>query len=363
MSLLATLLISLGLGQLASAGGGWWGLSLVRGNRWAGVALGSALFLLGALLLPQQWSVLLFALPGGVLAVLLLLIGGSLNPPPDPHWLFTAAHPAHADSDAVSIPDGESVIPGLLLRPPGWTKQSTGPVVCIVPGAGDTKISFKWRLVEGLLAADLTVLVIDTPGHGDYRQRPMAYPDCLSVVPAAIRFLQEQPDVTGVGVIGISLGGALSIRSLAEDEAARSLLSALVIVATPPYLAYSRSLFYQELWRTLYRAPSLSLLRETSLLQVKQTWDKGGYRSRHTTRQLFSLLDAATHLPTLAEIPSLLVYSRRDLVASPRLAKIMHQAAPEAAFIESKWASHVTLILSTTIVKEVAAWLKTALGV
>ncbi len=357
MSAVAVLLICLGLGQLASTRQQVWGLSLVGESRRAGYVLSGGLLLLGAMLLPPQWSVLAWTPLMSLLAVGLLLLGGSLNPPPDPHRLFSVGHPGHAHCEVVTIPDGETAMPGLLLRPAGWDESATGPAVCVIPGAGDTKTSFKWRLVEALLVANLTVLLIDPPGHGDYRQRPMTYPDCLSAIPAALRFLHTRSGVTGVSVVGISLGGALAIRSLAEDEAARARLAALVIVATPPHLNYSRALFYRELWQTLYRAPSLSLLREMSLRQTRQTWNQGGYRSRHTTAELIELLNPLAHLPTLAGVPTLLVYSRRDLVAPPVAAEAMRQAAPWAVFIEDNRASHVMIILTARINERIAGWL------
>jgi pimeloyl-ACP methyl ester carboxylesterase len=254
-------------------------------------------------------------------------------------------------------------MPGLLLSPQPSAGERAGLAVCVVPGAGDTKKSFKWRLVQALLAEGLTVLTVDTPGHGDYRRRPMDYPDCLSAVPAAIRFLRQQPGITRVGLAGISLGGALALRSLADEPQIACQVDALVVLETPVKLKYNRALVRREFWRTISRAPVLSLLREVSIRQIWQSWHAGGYRSRHHTANLIDLLDPPGSLALLdPKLPVLLVYSRRDPIAPPAAAHLLRQAAPQAEFIESKKASHVTLTLIPEINQQVARWLKEQLA-
>ena len=251
-------------------------------------------------------------------------------------------------------------MPGLLLTPPQPLTgiAGSGAAVCIVPGAGDTKVSFKWRLVQVLLAEGLTVLTIDSPGHGDYRYRPLAYPECLTTIPAAVRFLRERPGITQVGLIGISLGGAIAINALAAQAKFNpNMVDALVIFATPTHLNYSRALFYGEAWRTFYRAPVLSLLRETTAKQVWDSWHTGGYRSQHRADELFDLLNPQKNIAYLNTTPILLVYSQRDGVAPLDQAQMMHQAAPHAQFIESKKASHVMLTLVPEVNRQVARWL------
>ena len=203
MGAIAVLLIILGLGQLSATYNQLRGLSLVGPHPVLGTTVGILLLATGLLSLPATWLVLGWVLPMGIVALGLMILGGSfIWPPRHPDHLVAAAP---VDHRVVEIPDGaQSPIPGVLLTPP----NALGPAVCIVPGAGDTKLNFKWRLIKKLLAAGLTVLSIDPPGHGDYRGRVMAYPDCLSVLPAALTFLNAQAKVTSVGVIGVSLGGA-----------------------------------------------------------------------------------------------------------------------------------------------------------
>jgi alpha-beta hydrolase superfamily lysophospholipase len=365
---LAVLSITLGLGQIISTGKGWRAASLAGPSRPGGLGLGLLLLIIGSLTLPLTWSAIWWPLLTGPLALGLLLWGGSyICPPPNPNRLFLPHHPAHAGCQPVQIPDGVHLMPGYLIRPhPPETTEALsspvpGPAVCIVPGAGDHKSSFKWRLVQALLSAGLTVLTIDTPGHGDYRQRPMSFPDCLSAVPAAVRFLHAQPEITHVGLAGISLGGALAVRSVIEYWPDKDHLGrppeALVMLETPVELNYSQKLFFQEAWRAC-RAPVLSLLQEISVRQMVQGWKTGGYRSAHSTAELIALLDPARSISCLKETPILLVYSDYDPIAPPAAARAMEQAAPQADILITKKASHVTLTLLPEINRRVACWLR-----
>lgn len=381
---IAVLLITVGLGQLFSTTLGLVGLSLVGTWRSIGYGLGGLLLLAGMLLLPDTWSVLWWVVPAGVLTLGLLMLGGAfVAPPRHPDWLFTPDHPAHAGCTLVQIPDGEYQMPGFLLMPPTSPQRDEPvpdlasdhpadddrsqpaedrPAVCIIPGAGSNKTVFLWRLVQELLAEGLIVLTIDPPGHGDYQQRPMAYPDGLSAVGAAVSFLRTQPGITRVGVLGISMGGALSIRFLAETTAEVDNVAALVVMATPVRLKLNRAVMALERWNT-FRAPILSLLREITFRQIWQSWRTGGYRSRHSTEALIELLSPADGVRHLEDCPLLLVYSRRDRVASPESARSMRDAAPWAVYLESKKASHVTLVLTPEIIQSIARWLKDKLAV
>ncbi|MCB0210886.1 MAG: alpha/beta fold hydrolase [Anaerolineae bacterium] len=333
-------------------------ISLVGQSRWLGCLVGLGLITLGAVFLPLRLVILLWVPLCGLLAFVVLLLGGSfIVPPPDPNQIFEPDHPAHGTSRLVHIPDGNDVIPGYLLMPSKDVDREAA--VCLVHGAGDSKTSYKWLLIRALLAEGLTVLTIDLPGHGDYRHRVLTYPEVLTTIPAALRFLRTQAGVRQVGIIGISLGGAIAIRSLVEAIPQQShLVDALVVLETPIQLDYSKALFYREMWRTLYGAPVLWLLREMSVKQAWDIWHRGGYRTRHTTSHLFALLDPLTYISRLSSLPILLVYSRRDGVAPPEHAQAMHQAAPQADFIETKKASHVVLTLMPEINRQVASWLK-----
>lgn len=370
----AVFLITLGLGQLISTWQGWRAASLVGPRRWAGYSLSWLLLVAGALLLPDSGWVLGWTLPAALLALLLLLLAGSyIDPPPHPDCLFEADHPAHGSCRRVQIPDGDYLMPGYLLTPPDPLHLPPKGGVLVIHGAGDTKTSYKWRLVQALLGEGLTVLTIDLPGHGDYRQRPLAYPDCLSAIPAAVRFLRAQPGIERVGLVGISLGSALAIASLVQTvEDPKGLkkplgsgngqIDALAALETPVALKYSRGLRYGEMWHA-YRAPVLSLWREVSARQLRQSWFTGGYVSRHkNTAEIIELLNPLENIAKLGQMPILLVHGGRDSIAPVAAGRALQQAAPQATLMEVKGASHVTLTLMVEANREVARWVRERLG-
>ncbi len=384
---LAVFLITLGLGQLISTQQGWRAASLVGPRRLAGYGLSLLLLTAGALLLSNSWWILGWALPAAPLALLLLLLAGSyIDPPPHPDCLFEADHPAHGSCRRVQIPDGDYLMPGYLLTPPDPPHPPLPGGVLVIHGAGDTKTSYKWRLVQALLGEGLIVLTIDLPGHGDYRQRPLAYPDCLSAIPAALRFLRAQPGIERVGLVGISLGSALAIASLAQVSILSSpeprpategsaegsaegvsegriegcvlAVDALVALETPIELKYSRRLRYGEMWHA-YRAPVLSLWREVSARQLRQSWFSGGYTSRHkNTAEVIELLNPLENIANLGRMPILLVHGGRDGIAPAAAGRALQQATPQATLIEVKGASHVTLTLMVEANRQVARWVR-----
>ncbi len=368
---IAVLLITLGLGQLISTLLGWRAASLVGPRRLAGVGLGLLLLAAGAWVLPHSGWVLGWALLTGPLALTVLLLAGSfIDPPRHPDGLFEAEHPAHSSCVRVQIPDGQDLMPGFLLTPPYSPPQEGGMGavggVLVVHGAGDTKISYKWRLVQALLAEGLLVLTIDLPGHGDYRQRPLAYPDCLSAIPAALRFLQEQPGVGPIGLVGISLGSALAMASLAQslDLTGFRNLSGLPLAAleTPISLDYNRALYYREMW-SAYRAPVLSLFREISAKQLRQSWFTGGYVSRHkNTAEVIALLNPLAAIAHLRQMPLLLVHGGRDAIAPVAMGQALQQVVPQATLLVVQGASHVTLTLMPEVNRQVARWLREKLA-
>jgi pimeloyl-ACP methyl ester carboxylesterase len=210
--------------------------------------------------------------------------------------------------------------------------------------------------VSALLTQGLIVLTLDPPGHGDYRDRPLSYPDCLSIVPAAVNFLRQQSGVSQVALVGISMGGALMLKSLAENPATQ--VDALVVLETPVHLRYTRWVFYQEVWHTLCGSPVLALLREVTAWQFWQTWRSGGWRSRHSVDELTALYNPLASISRVNPRPMLLGYSRRDSVAPAEMGRALQQAAPYADLIETKKASHVMLTLLPEVNRQIADWLR-----
>jgi pimeloyl-ACP methyl ester carboxylesterase len=356
--MIAVFFITLAIGQLMSAYRCLHGASLTGRFRLAGFLAGILLLIVGILRLPADWTVLWWTPLAAIAALSLLFVAGSwVAPIPPPEMIFSATHPAHGGCQRVAIPDGNFLAPGLLIKPP-VTSEYNGAAVCIIHGAGDNKTMFKWRLVQALLAEHITVLTVDLPGHGDYRHRPLTYPDGASTVRAAVRFLRQQPDIRSVGLIGLSLGGAFATNLLAQEP---YLVDGLVVIATPGQLRYDKKLLYQVMWNTYYRSPVVDLLREITVRQARRAWKSGGYRSPLNTSQWFDLLKPLECIQLLKTLPILLVYSQRDAIASRHDAQAMRMAVPRADYLEAAPASHVMVTLMPAVNRSLARWLKQTL--
>ncbi len=381
-------LICFGITQLSATLFGRRALSFIGPSLWLGWGVGLMGLLgggVGLLTVAESltgWIPFVAVLLISPLVTFLSLLCGSwIVPPPHPDEIFSTRHPDHAGCHRVTIPDpsvelaetpaNQTGIPAYLLTP----HSPRGGAVCIVPGSGDNKVGFKWRLVRALLKQGLTVLTLDPPGHGEYRHRPMSHPDCLSIISAALDFLHRQPQVNRIGIIGISMGGALTLNALANGRRDRPVRLAkpdmsneaelpstnsphvLVIVATPTVLRFNRHILRREIWQAL-RAPVLDLFSEISVRQMRQSWLRGGLRSRQNGFELFrrfAPLDSLAKLPP--SLPTLLIYGRRDPIAPPEMGQAMHAAAPHTELRLVNQASHVTLTLMNDVAQQIATWL------
>lgn len=352
----AIFLITLGLAQLIS---GLWGLraaSLTGSKRWAGYVLGGLLVLWGGFLLPPGpaagWPIL--TLPAAFLAVFLLFGAGSrIDSPTHPDRFFDPVHPEHGGCTRLNLPDGHHILPALLLKP--RPDQDKSVAVCLLHGAGDSKTGFKWRLVRALLAEGVTVLTVDLPGHGENKNNPLCYPDFLSAIPSALAFLRNTPGIKRVGLAGISLGGAMAISWLGQSG---QWVDALVVIAAPIYLGDLRRLRPKEAWQAILSPTFLSLFREMSLPQLWQSWQEGGYVSRHHAGDLIKWLDPGQNIRRInAKIPIALVYSDRDFIAPLNFGITLQQTAPQTELLVAHRDSHITLTLNPHTNKRLAGWL------
>ncbi len=346
MIFLSPFLLMLGLMQWVAAHMDLRGASLTGRWRWLGYLIGSALFTGGAYLLPGTLLVFAMILPAGVLALVSLLAVGSLaGRHLDPGRFLRPGDWPEGRCQAVRIPNGEHVIPGLLITPPA----PIGAAVCLIHGSGDNKTAFKWRLVRTLLDRRLTVLTIDLAGHGE-NQTPQRWPDCTTEIPAALTWLRDRPDVERVGLLGISMGGALSAHAAVVAGP-----DALALCETPVTFHYTQAMFWREVWHIL-RSPVLDLMRETTAWRIWRTWDVGGGKREIALSDLIRRLDVPRQVARLT-CPLHLVYGQRDDIAPLDHGWRLHQAATvPCVFTVVPGASHLTLILLSETTRTLADW-------
>jgi pimeloyl-ACP methyl ester carboxylesterase len=350
---LAPFLLILGLLQLFAAYQALRGVSLSGRYRWLGYLAGGALFVGGALLLPGSVWVFLMVLPASVLALgCLISVGSLLGRHLDSARFLRPGDWPEGSCRAVHIPHGEHDIPGLFITPP----LPTGAAVCLIHGSGDNKTAFKWRLIGTLLGRGLSVFTIDLAGHGE-NQAPQRWPDCTTEIPAALAWLRGRPDVARVGLLGISMGGALSAHAAPVAGP-----DALALCETPISFHFHKSMVWREAWNTL-RSPILDLMREITVWQIWRTWDTGRGKREIALSDLIRHLDVPGQVAQLT-CPLHLVYGQRDDIAPPDHGRRLRQAANTPTQLTVvPGASHLTLTLMPRTTNTLADWFATHLGV
>jgi len=354
MLFLSPFLLISGLMQVIAASQGLRGMSLTGHRRKLGYLVGIILFVAGVFLLPSNAWVFAMVLPAAALGLLCLLAAGALTGRDlDPARFLRPGDSPEGNCQAVHIPNRERVIPGLLVTPPDAGEAA----ICLVHGSGDNKTAFKWRLVRALLWRGLTVLTIDLAGHGE-NPAPQRWPDCTTEIPAALIWLRARPGAGRVGLLGISMGGALSAHAAV---AARP--DALALCETPVEFHYTQGMVWREVWHTL-RSPVLDLFRETTAWQIWRTWNSEPPGRREVgLAELIRRLDVPGRVTDLA-CPLHLVYGQRDDIAPTEHSHRLQEAAGGRAQLTNvRGASHLTLILMPETAQTLADWFAQQLAI
>lgn len=348
---LAPFLLILGLMQFFAAYQALRGVSLTGHYRRLGYGVGGILFVAGAILLPVTFWVLLSVIPVSVLALVCLMTVGSLvGRDLDSARFLRPGDWPEGSCRAVHIPSGEYGIPGLLITPP----LPTNAAVCLIHGSGDNKTAFKWRLIGALLSRGLSVLTIDLAGHGENRA-PQRWPDCTTEIPVALAWLRDQPGVTRVGLLGVSMGGALSAHAAVVAGP-----DALALCETPISFHFRTSMVWREAWNT-FRSPVLDFMREITPWQIWRIWHVGRGKREITLSDLIRRLDVPGQVAQLT-CPLHLAYGQRDDIAPSDHGRHLHQVASTSSQLTIvPGASHLTLTLMPQTTNTLADWFNTHL--
>jgi pimeloyl-ACP methyl ester carboxylesterase len=257
--------------------------------------------------------------------------------------------------ERLDLPGPHGTIPALLITPQAATERA----ICVVHGSGCDKTFYAWRLVDALVARSLAVLLIDLDGHGE-SPRPQAYPEIVGSVTGAVGWLRER--FARVGVLAMSLGGAVAAQAVAEGLA----VDALVIEESPPQLrldmAGYRRVRRQEAVRLLNPA-LLHLLADGSPLNVARAWRTTGIRATIGTWDLFDALDLLGSLGRIREQPAgqrpptMLIYAANDMIVpTAQMERVRAAAAGWACFELLRGASHLSLPIDMRAIGLAADW-------
>ncbi len=327
------------------------GLSLAGRNRVAGIALTIVLGLGGIVLiaLSPLLLVLGLALPAllpalGVLIGLGWLRRNQLEPPlagsPEPGDPWTA--------EPVVFSDDIGTASGHFLT----ARHPNGATVCWVHGVGDSSQTYKWVILGALAGAGFNVLTVDLPGHG-VRQDRFSLPGALSTVPAALTYLRRRPDVNPdrIGLLGVSLGGMLSIRALAGGARVKS----AVLLQVSGELHLSQKLWWTEALSAV-SLPTLNVFRRCSPRGLYQTWQPLSDFDP-SLEAVINALHPEEFAGEMPPLPLLFIYGGRDPIAPVEYGlRLYERARHPKSFKTIRAASHVSLIFIRETAEVVRDW-------
>lgn len=346
---LGSLLAWLGLLQGLCVRRGLDGLSLSGQDRRAGRALAVGLGVVGLLLIAAApLFALTFCLPALLPALIILIaLGWLINRQPPP----LAGLPAEEDpwtAEPVAFQDAIGRVNGLFLH----AHHPTGATVCWVHGVGDNCQTYKWVILRALTERGINVLTFDLPGHGTRRDL-FSLPGGLGSVPAALAYLRSRPDVDAerIGLLGVSLGGMLSIRALAAGERVR----AAALLQVPCELHLTRRLWWREALSAL-SLPTLNVFGRCSPYGLYRTW------TPHSDfvpdmETVLNALHPDEHIANVPSLPLLLLYGGRDPIAPVAHGlRLYGRAKHPKTFQTVRAASHVSLIFMRETAEVVGRW-------
>ena len=341
------LLFWLALFELIAGWRCWWGLS------WLGRASPRELLPLLAALRGRRASLghwaasLALALPP---ALLIQIAAASLrNPQLNPLLRLRAGRYDHYMIERLDIPMGEGHLPALHVIPRGGASA----VICVLHGSGCDKTSYAWRLVDTLVERGLALLLIDLDGHGE-NPRAQSFPAITEDAEVAVTWLRDR--YACVGLLGVSLGGCVAARAVADGVA----VDALVVLEAPPLLRYTQADVYREAI-ALVRPQLLDIFNDCTAQALIKAWEYPPIRAVISTWDLIAALEVLGSLMQI-DAPLLLVYGASDAIVKPDQAAQVWAALPaQAAFHLVPGASHLTMILTPRVLQIVGQWLERTL--
>jgi pimeloyl-ACP methyl ester carboxylesterase len=207
----------------------------------------------------------------------------------------------------------------------------------------------------------MAVLLVDLDGHGE-SPRIQRFPSMVENATVGVAWLRQY--YARVGLVGISLGGCLAARAVADGLH----VDGLALLEAPPYLHYTTAHMRQEAL-ALSEPFLLDLFAESTAYHLAATiYDlisvQSGPRIRCEigTVDLIAALDLPTSLSRIAT-PLLMLYGGRDAIVRADQAEIARCNAPDhAQFQIVRGASHLSLILHPGALEHLGEWMRERLS-
>lgn len=333
------------LWDAAAARAGWLGLRSTNVPFWGVLWLASVgLAVFGGLALTVGTSPAIALSMASVSLPLHLFLALVLQRGLMPSAWTTEGEREAARVSRLPIPRDDMPVPGLLFEPRGATRGA----ILLVHGAGAHKTFYSWPMIEALVEVGFVVCAIDLDGHGD-NQRVLDFPAVLDCICATVTTLRQRN--AWVGIVGISLGGCVAARAVAEGIA----VDALALVASPIALQVTPRSVRNER-RTLLRLGTWSLHRYAGTLPLIRGWRTERTRARISTVDLIRQLDLHDSAKRIA-CPLWLCYGARDLIAPVEHARLLAESARQPHLVIVPRATHLSLPLDRRALRALSQWL------
>lgn len=319
---------------------------LILGRRWMPLTA-AALIIAGALLVARisvlSWWQWLLSAVLGLLLFLVLAVWQQRDRVPATLFVQGARDGRRVQHVAVPIDGGP--LPAVLIEPVAGSAIG----VLVVHGAGDHKTLYAWPRLHELADAGFAALAIDVDGHGD-NPRTLDFPAVLDDIRAGVDWLRERYE--RVAVVGISQGGCIAARAIAEGIT----VDALVLMEAPITINVTKAVLRREA-RILVHPAAVALHRDIGTIGLLRSWHTAPQRTRTGTVALIEKLDIV-HSVQRITCPLLLCYAGSDAVVPVVQAKTIAAAAPpDATFMLVPRATHLSLSIDRRVIRTIARWL------
>jgi dienelactone hydrolase len=238
--------------------------------------------------------------------------------------------------ERVEAPFEGSVIPGILRRPRGATRQ---PLVLMVPGLDSVKEEL-YAIENEFLRRGIATLSIDGPGQGENAPRFPIRADWSTVITPLLDHLASRDpgvDLTRVGLMGISMGGIYGPRAAAREKR----LHALIALAGPYDLS--------ECWE------ALNPLTRGGYVFYTHSRDEVEAQGKSKTLTLRGVLKDVT-------CPLLVIHGGKDRLFPPEQAERIAREAPNATLLLYPEGNHVCNNIPYKYRPAMADWMRERLS-
>jgi hypothetical protein len=301
----------------------------------------------------------------GLVTVLSSSVPYTLDPTPG---LLAPADEALHTARRIAVPIGDHTTPGWIFTPKG----GTGATVCLAHGTTAEKTLPYYFWIRELLNAGIRVMTFELDGHGD-NPRPLCCPGLDDNVPAALRFLREQPDVDPerIGLMGVSLGGACVLNAAPNEPGIKA-----VVTVSAPYrlsldewnrLSEALGVLSPEVLPVLLEATPNKLLAflksqirlAHSLDHAPEEADMLDPRTAEAVNRALRYLNPLDNAMRLGRTPLLVINGEWDNIAPPwQAAELYERATGPKALAMVPRRNHFTVMVSRQAVEAAVHWFR-----